>query len=115
MDANKEDTGRCLHIGKERVAVHTREHYPYGTKCSSVITKSTSFFKQLSAVYCFLLIPMYSHAYHLLIEMDYCSGNPFDISIRHAYQVSVIGAKVRKKTRPNHLIFRFHKRRSQTC
>jgi len=73
MDANKEDTGRCLHIGKEGVAVHTREHYPYGTKCSSIITKSISFFKQLSAVYCFLLIPMYSHAYHLLIEMDYCS------------------------------------------
>ena len=73
MDANKEDTGKCLHIGKEGVAVHTREHYPYGTKCSSVITKSIRFFKQLSVVYCFLLIPMYSHAYHLLIEMDYCS------------------------------------------
>ena len=62
MDANKEDTGKCLHIGKEGVA-----------KCSSVITKSIRFFKQLSVVYCFLLIPMYSHAYHLLIEMDYCS------------------------------------------
>ena len=71
MDGNKEDTGKCL-IGKEGVGVHTREHYPYGAKCSSVITKSKSFFKLLSAVYCLLLIVMYSHAYHLLIEMDYC-------------------------------------------
>ena len=72
MDGNKEDTGKCLHIGKDMVGVHTREHYPYGAKCSSVITKSKSFFKLLSAVYCLLLIVMYSHAYHLLIEMDYC-------------------------------------------
>ena len=72
MDGNKEDTGKWLHIGKEGVGVHTREHYPYGAKCYSVITKSKSFFKLLSAVYCLLLIVMYSHAYHLLIEMDYC-------------------------------------------
>ena len=72
MDGNKEDTGKCLHIGKEGVGVHTCEHYPYGAKCSSVITKSKRFFKLLSAVYCLLLIVMYSHAYHLLIEMDYC-------------------------------------------
>lgn len=62
MDGNKEDTGKCLHIGKEGVSIHTRDHYPYGTKYSSVITKSISFFKVLSAMYCLLLISMYSHA-----------------------------------------------------